>query len=83
MGSPLTHKPCQRHTLNFLNLDGSGNGKRTQPTAIHPERGQWGQLPRRLGKAGEREVLPLSCKLLIYREFLCLVAQIVDKAILY
>ena len=83
MGSPLAHKHCQRHTFNFLNLYGSGNCKRTQPTAIHPKRDQWGQLPRRLSNAGEGEALPLSCKLLVCLEFLCLVAQIVDMAIVY
>jgi len=83
MGSPLAHKHCQRLTFNFPNLAGSGHRKWTQPTAIRPERSQWGQLRGRLNKEGAGEALRLTCKLLTYLDFLCPPAHLADIAILY
>ena len=83
MERPLANNHRQRLTFHFPNLAGSGHRKWTQPTAIRPERCQWGQLGGRLNKEGAGEALQLSCKLLTYRGFLCPPAHLVDIAILY
>ncbi len=83
MGSPLVHNHRQRLTFHFPNLAGSGHRKWTQPTAIRPERTQWGQPRGRLNKERAGEALQLTCKLLTYQDFLCSPAHLVDMAILY